>query len=380
MAPNKALPEPAYVYSDEFQRFDYGPQHPMRMRRLALTNELIGLCGLAAEAHPFAPASFEELMIYHDRRYLETLRELSASPMASGYVAFGLGPGDNPVFPGVYELSALMAGGTLAAARLVSREGAPAAFNLSGGMHHALAARAAGFCYVNDAVLAIRRLVEQGHRVAYVDIDAHHGDGVQWAFFETDKVLTISLHQHPATLFPGTGYQEEMGRGAGRGFAVNLPLWIDTDDDVYIDSFEAVVPPLLAAYQPDYVVTQLGVDTFLNDPLANLNLTTRGFGHAVRRFKELAWGCWIVLGGGGYNMINVARAWTLAWAIISGQEERVPEELPEEFVRRHRLTADERQLLDGDVTLRGRHWYRAERDAAEAVDFIKKNHFPIIGA
>lgn len=182
-------------------------------------------------------------MIYHDRRYLETLRELSASSLASGYVAFGLGPADNPIFEGMYELSALIAGGSLAAARLVSREGFPAAFNISGGMHHAITARAAGFCYVNDPVLAIRRLAREGKRVAYVDIDAHHGDGVQWAFFETDQVLTISLHQHPATLFPGTGYQEEMGRGAGKGFSVNLPLWIDTDDDVFIESFEEVVPP-----------------------------------------------------------------------------------------------------------------------------------------
>ncbi|MBU2518636.1 MAG: acetoin utilization protein AcuC [Proteobacteria bacterium] len=380
MAPNKALPEPVYVYSEEFQRFDYGPQHPMRMRRLAMTNELIGLCGLSADPYPIAPATFEELMIYHDRRYLETLQELSASPLASGYVAFGLGPGDNPVFPGVYDLSALMAGGTLTAARLVSMEGAPAAFNMAGGMHHALAARAGGFCYVNDAVLAIRRLVGRGHRVAYVDIDAHHGDGVQWAFFETDQVLTISLHQHPATLFPGTGYLEEMGRGPGKGFTVNLPLWIDTDDDVYIESFEAVVPPLLTAFAPDYVVTQLGVDTFLNDPLANLNLTTRGFGHAVRRFKDLAWGRWIVLGGGGYNMVNVARAWTLAWGIISGQEALVPEEFPEEFISRYRVHPDDRHLLDGDVQLRGRHWYRAERDAADAVEHIRKHHFPIVGA
>lgn len=380
MAPNSALTEPAYVYTDEFQRFDYGPQHPMRMRRLALTHELMELCGLQAKPCTFDPASFEELMIYHDRRYLETLKELSASPLASGYVAFGLGPSDNPIFQGMYELSALIAGGTLAAARLVSQEGLPAAFNISGGMHHALAARAAGFCYVNDPVLAIRRLAQQGKRVVYVDIDAHHGDGVQWAFFESDQVLTISLHQHPATLFPGTGYLEEMGRGAGKGFAVNLPLWIDTDDDVFMKSFDAVVPPLVEAFAPDYLVTQLGVDTFLNDPLANLNLTTKGFGHAVRCFKDLAWGRWIALGGGGYNMINVARAWTLAWAIISEQEGLLPEELPEEFVSRHRVHPDDRRLLDGDVQLRGRHWYRAQRDAADAVEHIKKHHFPIVGA
>jgi acetoin utilization protein AcuC len=380
MAPHAAAAEPAYLYSEAFQRFDYGPQHPMRVRRLALTHELISLCGLDSPVRDFAPASFEELMIFHDRRYLETLQDLSENPQASGYIAFGLGPGDNPVFSGVYDWSALLAGATLAAADLVSQDDAPAAFNMAGGMHHALAARAAGFCYVNDAVLAIRRLLGQDRRVAYVDIDVHHGDGVQWAFFDSDQVLTISLHQHPATLFPGTGYLEEMGRGPGKGFAVNLPLWPDSDDDVFMTSFDQVVPPLLEAFQPDYVVSQLGVDTFLADPLANLNLTTRGFGHAVRRLKELAWGRWIVLGGGGYHMINVARAWTLAWAIITGREDQVPIDLPGPFAERHQLRADERRLLDGDSKLRGRHWHRAQRDAAEAVAFIKEHHFPIVGA
>ena len=202
-------------------------------------------------------------------------------------------------------------------------------------MHHALAARAAGFCYVNDAVLAIRRLVEQGHRVAYVDIDAHHGDGVQWAFFETDKVLTISLHQHPATPFPGHRLPGGDGPGGGAGLrgepapvdrhrrrrvhrqlrgGVCLPCWRPTSRTTWSPSW--------------------GVDTFLNDPLANLNLTTSGLRPRGAPLQGAGLGaagsCWA---GGGYNMINVARAWTLAWAIISGQEERVPEELPEEFVR-----------------------------------------------
>ncbi|MEW5911861.1 MAG: acetoin utilization protein AcuC [Thermodesulfobacteriota bacterium] len=377
MAPPSA---PAYLYSPEFQRFDYGPQHPLRIVRLAMCHDLIGLCGLPNASEPFAPASLEELKLYHDRHYLQTLQELSAHPRTGGYLAFGLGPGDNPVFPGVYEWSALLAGASLAAGRLVAAQGRPAAFSMSGGMHHALAARAAGFCYVNDAVLVIRRLLAQGQRVLYLDLDVHHGDGVQWAFYETDQVLTISLHQHPATLFPGTGYLEEMGREAGRGYAVNLPLWVDTDDDIYIECFDQVVPPLMVAFAPDYVVTQLGVDTFLLDPLANLNLTTRGFGHCLRRIRELAWGRWIALGGGGYDLLNVARAWTLAWAIICGQEENLPAELPAEFCRRYNVPADRGRLLDDDHKLRGRFWDRARRDAQEAVEHIKRLHFPILGA
>lgn len=372
--------EPAYLYSPEYQRFNYGPHHPLRIARLALCHELIGLCGLPHASEPFAPASREELGLYHDRRYLETLAELSAHPRASGYLAFGLGPGDNPVFPGVYEWSALLAGASLAAGRLVAEAGRPAAFNMAGGMHHALAARAAGFCYVNDAVLVIGRLRARGSRVLYLDLDVHHGDGVQWAFFESDQVLTISLHQHPATLFPGTGYLEEMGRGPGRGFAVNLPLWPDSDDDIYIQCFDRIVPPLVQAFAPDYLVSQLGVDTFFEDPLANLNLTTRGFGHCLRRLRELARGRWIALGGGGYDLLNVARGWTLAWAVMCGREGDLPEELPPDFVRRHRVAEDRRLLLDEDHHLRGRFWDRARRDAEEIIAHIQRHHFPILGA
>ncbi len=372
-------PQPAYLYSEEFSRFDYGPEHPLRIARLAWCHELIGLCGLPCQSEPFQTASFGELKEFHDRHYLETLKELSAQPGASGYLAFGLGAGDNPVFPGVYDWSALLAGASLAAGRLVSQEGRPAAFNMAGGMHHALAGRAAGFCYVNDPALVIRRLAAQGKRVVYLDLDVHHGDGVQWAFYESDQVLTISLHQHPATLFPGTGYLEETGRGPGQGFSVNLPLWSDSDDEVYIRCFEEVVPPLIEAFGADYIVSQLGADTLVQDPLANLNLTTRGYGRCLKLIRDLAYGRWIALGGGGYDMLNVARGWTLAWAVICGQEDELPAELPPEFMERHRVPAERRRLLDEPQQLRGRFWHRARRDAEDIIDFIKQHHFPVLG-
>lgn len=374
-----APPAPAYVYSDEYQRFDYGPDHPLRISRLALTHHLIAACGLDQPAEEAAMATEQELALFHDSRYLETLRQLSDQG-EGGYVSYGLGPGDNPVFPGLYEWSALLTGASLAAARLVAQDGHQLAFSMAGGMHHALAGRASGFCYLNDIVVVIRHLLEQGHRVAYIDIDAHHGDGVQWAFFHSDQVLTISLHQHPATLFPGTGYMEETGTGAGKGYSVNLPLWPDANDDIFMDCFDRVVPPLIEAYQPDYIVTQLGVDTFLGDPLANLNLTTRGFGHCVRVIKDLADKRWIALGGGGYNVLNVARAWTLAWAIMTGREDQVPAVMPEEYCERLRIPQDSRQLLDDIESIQGRFWARSARDAEDAVAFIKKHHFPILGA
>lgn len=367
-----------YFYTDKFQGFDYGPLHPLRVDRLALVHELMGLCFPDQPPALARPASREELGMYHDRRYLDTLEQLSACRNAAGYHAFGLGAGDNPIFPRLYQWSALLAGATLQAAEEVMTGRRQVAFNIAGGMHHALAARAAGFCYVNDPVLALKKMVNQGFRAAYVDLDAHHGDGVQWAFYDDPRVLTISLHQHPDTLFPGTGYSREMGKGPGRGYSVNLPLRPDTDDDIYVRCFEEIVPPLLDAFQPDFVVTQLGVDAFLDDPLANLNLTTNGFGRCLRGLRDMCLGRWVALGGGGYDVINVARGWTLAWAVMLGREDELPAILPEEFRRRHGIPGRRRRLLDPPDKLRGRFYARAVRDAEEAVDHIKRNIFPIL--
>lgn len=375
-----APPAPAYVYTEDYLAFDYGPSHPLSIARLSLTHELIGLCGLTQPSPAVRPATIDELALYHDRRYLDTLREASQGPSKHIVGRFGLGTGDNPLFPGVYDWCALACGASLGAARLVAEAGHPAAFSMAGGMHHALAGRAAGFCYVNDPVVVIRWLLDKGCRVAYVDIDAHHGDGVQWAFYDSDQVLTISLHQDPTTLFPGTGYVEEMGREAGKGHAINVPLWPDTNDEIYTRAFDAVVPPALEAFAPDYVVTQLGVDTFLDDPLANLNLTTRGFAHVLGRLRELCWGKWIALGGGGYHTVNVARAWTLAWATLLGRQGELPRELPAQVTGRLRLRGDEALLLDDAELIRGRNWARAQREADEAVNFIRRGHFPILGA
>jgi acetoin utilization protein AcuC len=352
----------------------------LRIWRLGLVHELIRELGMEQPAFVPAPASREELASFHDRHYLDTLEELSRSPEKEAYLAFGLGAEDNPVFPGLYDWAALLGGATLQATRLVADEGYPIAFSMSGGMHHALAGRASGFCYVNDLVLGIKELVARGKRVAYIDLDAHHGDGVQWAFYNTDQVLTISLHQHPATLFPGTGSLEEMGRGAGKGFSVNLPLWPDSDDDIYTHCFDEIVPPLIEAFQPDYIMTQLGVDTFLADPLANLNLTTGGFGHCVKTLRTIARGRWIALGGGGYHVINVARAWALAWAIMLGREDELPRDLPPAWCERFKIPADERRLLDPSDKIRGRSYYRATADAEDAVAFIRYNIFPLVGA
>jgi acetoin utilization protein AcuC len=259
---------------------------------------------------------------------------------------------------------------------MVVSEGWPAVFVPSGGMHHALQGRASGFCYINDLGIVIRHLLARGHTVAYVDLDAHHGDGVQWPFYENDRVLTISIHQNPLTLFPASGLAEETGRGKGQGYSVNIPLWPDSDDDIYITCFEAIVPPLLQAFNPDYIITQLGVDALWSDPMANLGLTTRALAHCVRRFRELAWGRWIATGGGGYNIMNVARAWTLAWAIMLGREDSLPPALPAAFRARHNLDPETSFLLDPPGLRHGKHWLRAREECRQTLKYLKTHLTP----
>ncbi len=373
--------EPAYVHSDSLLAFDYGPNHPLQIGRLKTTNQLMASYGLALRPYEVEPATFAQMSLFHDPHYLEALQDFALNRDDDGYYAFayGLGHNDNPAFPGLWEWSTLLAGATLRAMELVVSGGHPAAFAPAGGMHHGLPGRAAGFCYVNDLGVAIKHLLAQGFKVAYVDLDAHHGDGVQWPFYDNNKVLTISIHQHPSTLFPGTGFVEELGRGAGLGYAVNVPLWPDSDDEIYTAAFERVVPPLLEAFQPDYIITQLGVDALRSDPITNFNVTTAAYGYCVKRLKDLAWGRWIATGGGGYDVATVARGWTYAWAIMRGLAEELNPILPFEFCRRFELDEEQCRLLDAPGTMRGRQWQRAREEFEYNMSFLEGNLFPLWG-
>ncbi len=321
--------QPLYLYTPELADFDYGSSHPLRMRRLRLTHDLteaLGLLGPGVRRIAPRPASVSQLEAAHDPRYLEVLAECESGLLPPGGPAHGLGGGDNPVFPGLFTVARTIAGASIEAADRLAAGETTVAMSISGGLHHAMYDRASGFCYVNDPVLAIRRLLEQGMtRVAYVDIDVHHGDGVEAAFWQDERVLTISLHQDGRTLFPGTGFATDIGAGRGRGFAVNVPLLPGADDAVVVRAFDAVVPRFLEAFRPEAVVAQLGVDSFTADPLAMLDVSTNGFEAMVRRIVDLAPRL-LALGGGGYQLANVARGWTLAWGIVSRQE--VPDAIP----------------------------------------------------
>jgi acetoin utilization protein AcuC len=364
----------AFVYSDEFARFDYGSSHPLKPFRLKLTYELIKACHLLAspESRLIEPplARPEDLLTWHTREYVDILQKANSGQYMPGVEAFGLGPGDNPVFAGMFDWSRLIAGASLKAADLVDSGEAAIAFNIAGGLHHAHASQASGFCYINDPVLAIKSLVHRGRKVAYIDIDAHHGDGVQEAFYSTDKVLTISLHETGQALFPGTGFEHEIGAGAGKGYSVNIPLPPETGDELFVHAFSEIVPLLVEAFKPDIVVSQLGVDTFQSDPLAHLNVTTNGFCRVVTMIKSMALK-WVALGGGGYDIANVARAWTLAWAIMNDSD--APDEIPETFLQQYAGAGFlNRKLRDEPSVMEGRRKEARRKEVDRVIGYIKE--------
>ena len=371
----------ALVHSEEWRRFDYGPEHPLRMERLGLTWRLMDAYGLTSgpklKLLTPEPASIDTIARFHSRDYIEILRAVSAGDWVPQAARFGLGAGDNPIFPGLWEAAALSAGGSVCASQLVLDHEVTRAFHFAGGLHHAMPERASGFCYVNDAVLAIMELRRRDWKVAYVDIDAHHGDGVQFAFYGDPRVLTISSHERGDRLFPGTGFVEEMGEGEGLGYSVNLPLQPYTDDAVYEPAFEAVVPPLLRAFEPDVVVLQLGIDSHRTDPLTHLAWTVQGFTKIVSRLLAVSPRV-VALGGGGYDLPNVARAWTAAWAAMNGVE--LPAEIPRpchKDLSAHGLKS--MRLWDAPLELPPdtRQW--AEEYAMRQVQAIHQHIFPLHG-
>ena len=370
----------ALVHSDAYDRFDYGPEHPLRMERLGLTWRLMEAYGLtrlpAATVSVPEPAAEEAIARFHAKPYLDILKSSNTGRAPREAMLYGLGPGDNPVFPGLWDVARLVAGGSLLAAELVASGQVDRAFHFAGGLHHAMQSRASGFCYVNDPVLAILDLRARGLRVAYVDIDAHHGDGVQAAFYRDADVLTISTHERGDYLFPGTGFVEETGEGAGVGYSVNVPLEPYTDSSVYLATFEAVVPPLIGAFRPDVVVAQLGIDSHRTDPLTHLALDVQGFARAVARIVELAPRL-VALGGGGYDLQNVARAWTDAWAAMNGVA--LDPDLPAAFVNDAGRDWHARSLWDPEEALPEHRRVRAREYADRQVEAVRRLVFPAHG-
>ena len=311
------------AWDERLTSYDFGPDHPLAPVRVELTVALAGAFGVLSEpgvtvAAP-VPASQAELELVHDPRYITAVKTGVAD------AAFGLGTPDNPVFTGMHEASALVAGATLAAAAAVWESRAQHAVSVAGGLHHAMRALASGFCVYNDPAIAIRWLLAQGaERIAYVDVDVHHGDGVEAAFYDDPRVLTISLHEHPMTLFPGTGLPDDDGGPGAEGMAVNVALPAGTGDAGWLRAFDAVVPPLLRAFRPQVLVSQHGCDTHRLDPLAHLELSVDAQRTAQASLHHLAHetagGRWVLTGGGGYELVHVVpRTWTHLLAEAAGR-------------------------------------------------------------
>lgn len=319
MATRKA----AFIYSSELQKYHYPPEHPFNTIRTEKVRETVNSMGLlsGSGASEVAPVAAERIVLkkFHSARYLHALRTASRGRWDAEALEMGIGTQDCPVFPGMYEYTVLAAGGTLVAAKLILSGDAEIAFNPSGGFHHAGPERAAGFCYINDVALACMVLAEQGKRVLYLDVDVHHGDGVAYAFYDRSDVMTISLHQDPRTLFPGTGFADEIGTGEGKGYCVNVPLPVGTYDQVYLKAFEAIALPLIKAYNPDVFVFELGTDALAGDPLGNLQLTNNVYAEVINHLLSFNKPI-VATGGGGYNVDNTVRAWALAWSIFCGAD------------------------------------------------------------
>jgi acetoin utilization protein AcuC len=363
-----AVPGPvALVYGDELMKHHLSDQHPLQPIRVKLAMDLIRSTGLIEHCHLLPPrrATIKELELVHSPHYVELVRKLS-DPKQRGLVrqdeieAAGFGSPDNPISDDLHEGTSLVVGATLIGAQAIESGAALHAFSPSGGLHHAHRDRASGFCTYDDPAIACQWLKDQGHRVAYVDVDVHHGDGVEGVFQSDPDVLTISLHESGRYLFPGTGFPQDCGVGPGRGYAANLPFLPFAWDEPWLEGFEKVVPALLRRFKPTVLVTQDGCDTHYLDPLAHLAATTRIWPRVGRVFHELAHelceGRWLALGGGGYAIREVVpRAWTLLFA---------------EMVERPDLAAEVNDTSSAvpESTAQERVWAALRRDLADLGD------------
>jgi acetoin utilization protein AcuC len=386
------------VYGDAFKEiaYDFGSFHPLQPVRVKLAIELMRECGLldapGVTILDPRPATRDELIAVHDSKYVDAVETLGAAgsvvhelaDMAEGH---GFAQTDNPVFHGMAEASALVAGGTLVAAEAIMSGRAVHAFAPAGGLHHAHYSRAAGFCIYNDPAVAIAAVRERyGGRVVYIDVDAHHGDGVQEMFYRNANVLTISLHESGRYLFPGTGFVHELGDDAGYGYSVNVPLEPYTTDEPFLRAVDQVVLPLARAFKPDLIVTECGCDSHRLDPLTHLATSTRIWPVLAQTFHDLAHelcgGRWLATGGGGYDLYSVVpRAWTLLFAGMVGVD--LPTHLPRPFVelrRRYSKQAMATTFLDGDdAPIPAGRLHEIDASTDRTIQAIHELVFPIHG-
>jgi len=323
----------ALLFDDRYFDYDFGPEHPFSPVRQEMTLDLLEALGHPIDAVAPPVARRQDVRRVHSEQFVAKVEAASDGTPPPNARHFGLHTGDVPVFENMDAATRGLVGGTLHGARLVAEEEATRVLQLGGGLHHAHEEKASGFCVYNDLSVAIDALRERGLRVAYVDVDVHHGDGVQFLHYEDPGVLTVSLHETGRALFPGTGGVDEIGTGPGKGYSVNVPLAPHTEADSYLDAFERVVPYTLQHFQPDVIVAQCGADAHFNDPLADLLLTSQTYETIFRRLLALAdehaQGRLLCTLGGGYRLDTVARVWALLALLVQNRD--LPDELPESY-------------------------------------------------
>lgn len=316
------------IYDPAYSEYAFGGEHPFSPTRVEMVIDLLREASLPFDpVSPQEPAGDQDLLKVHQAEYIEAVAAACAGKVSP---SFGLDTPDNPILPSLDTGARSLVGGTLFGARLMASNQAKRVLQMGGGLHHAQPALASGFCIYNDLAIAIRELVDRGLNVVYLDIDVHHGDGVQSIFYDEEKVLCISIHESGEYLFPGTGWTHELGRSMGRGFKLNIPLEPFTEDDSYLEVMRRLLPQSLAYFRPDVMVFQAGADAHFADPLADLNLTSRGFESVYRFVLEMAdrycGGRVLTTLGGGYSLCSTPRMWTLLYLVM--MDLPIPEELP----------------------------------------------------
>lgn len=326
-------PRVSYHYNEEVSRFHFGVRHPMKPFRLMLTDHLVLGYKLheCMDLYHSRRATKDEILNFHDEEYVDFLQRVTpdnVKDFTKVFSKFNIGD-DCPIFDGMYDYSSIYTGASLDASRKLINEQSDIAINWSGGLHHAKKFEASGFCYMNDIVLAILNLLRYHPRVLYIDIDVHHGDGVQEAFYATDRVMTLSFHKYNGDYFPGTGNVDEVGTGEGKHYSLNVPLRDGIDDDSYIRLFKSIVEPVLTSYQPGAVVLQCGADSLGCDRLGCFNLNTRAHAECVRFVRSFNIPM-LTVGGGGYTPRNVSRLWCLETSVCLDVQldARLPASIP----------------------------------------------------
>lgn len=385
------------IWDDGFTGYNFGLGHPMSPVRLDLTARLCREFGLfeGSDVQVDAPeaATDEALARIHDEAYIAAVRKASLDPSAP-LEQFGLGTEDDPAFVGMHEISARIAEGSRLVAESVWTGSAQHGVNFTGGLHHAMPDRASGFCIYNDAALAIDWLLDNGaKRVVYVDVDAHHGDGVEKMFWNDPRVLTISVHETGAVLFPGTGFPRDLGGPDAEGYAVNLPLPPGVGDGAWLRAFDAVVPALVRSFEPEVMVTQHGADSHFTDPLAHLSISVDAQVIVAQTLHdlshELCGGRWVALGGGGYEVVGVVpRSWTHLVAIAAHRDISVETEVPQRWLEdvAERFGVQAPPNMGDGTSERGRIWWRSwesgydpETAIDRAIMAAREASFPLHG-